>query len=106
MPGVAIALTALTVSCQLGMPGLGSNHRSEDMFVHALTRSLLGIAMPVTLCATAGMAQTPMPGDSIHAAKTLFTWRDAALAAAFAGLTVAMFPADRSIAQHLQDSST
>src|SRR4051794_14091803 len=62
--------------------------------------------MPVTLCATAGMAQTAMPGDSIHAAKTLFTWRDAALAGAFAALTVAMFPADRSIAQHLQDSST
>jgi membrane-associated phospholipid phosphatase len=62
--------------------------------------------MPITLCTTVGSAQTPMPGDSIHAAKTLFTWRDGALAAGFAGLTVAMFPADRAIAQHLQDSST
>jgi membrane-associated phospholipid phosphatase len=35
--------------------------------------------------------------------KTLFTYRDAALAAAFAGLTVAMFPADRHIAESLQD---
>ena len=35
--------------------------------------------------------------------KTLFTYRDAALAAAFVGLTVAMLPADRHIAQSLQD---
>ena len=50
-------------------------------------------------------AQTPIVGDSIHAGKTLFTWRDAALAAGFTGLTVAMFPVDRSFAQRLQDSS-
>lgn len=53
-----------------------------------------------------GTSQTTVVGDSIHAAKTLFTWRDGALAAGFAGLTVAMFPGDRAIAQHLQDSST
>jgi len=47
-----------------------------------------------------------MPGDSVHAAKTLFTWRDGALAAGFTGLTVALFPADRSTARRLQDSST
>jgi membrane-associated phospholipid phosphatase len=51
-------------------------------------------------------AQTPIVGDSIHASKTLFTWRDAALAGAFTGVTIAMFPADQSIAQRLQDSST
>jgi membrane-associated phospholipid phosphatase len=51
-------------------------------------------------------AQTPIVGDSIHASKTLFTWRDGALAAGFTGLTIAMFPIDRSWAQHLQDSST
>ena len=45
-------------------------------------------------------------GDSVHAAKTLFTWRDAVLAAGFAGLTVAMFPADERIARRLQDSTT
>lgn len=50
-------------------------------------------------------AQTPIVGDSIHAGKTLFTWRDAALAAGFTGLTFAMFPVDRSFAQRLQDSS-
>ncbi|MEO8619533.1 MAG: phosphatase PAP2 family protein [bacterium] len=35
--------------------------------------------------------------------KTLFTYRDAALAAAFAGLTIAMLPADRHIAESIQD---
>jgi membrane-associated phospholipid phosphatase len=38
--------------------------------------------------------------------KTLFTWRDAALAGGFAVLTVAMFPVDKSFATRLQDSST
>lgn len=38
--------------------------------------------------------------------KTLFTYRDAALAGGFAVLTVAMFPVDRSFATRLQDSST
>jgi membrane-associated phospholipid phosphatase len=51
-------------------------------------------------------AQTPMPGDSIHAAKTLFTWRDLALAGGFVGLTFVMFPIDQKVADHLQDSST
>jgi membrane-associated phospholipid phosphatase len=50
-------------------------------------------------------AQTPISGDSIHAAKTLFTWRDGVLASSFAGFTVAMFPVDRSLARRLQDSS-
>ena len=47
-----------------------------------------------------------MAADSVHAAQTLFTWRDAALAAAFTGTTIAMFPIDRSTARHLQDSTT
>lgn len=51
-------------------------------------------------------AQTPLVGDSVHAAKTLFTWRDAALAGGFTVLTVSMFPLDRALATHLQDSST
>ena len=50
-------------------------------------------------------AQTVLSGDSIHAAKTLFTWRDGVLATGFTGLTVAMFPVDRSLARRLQDSS-
>lgn len=48
-------------------------------------------------------AQTPAPGDSTHGAKTLFTYRDALLAAGFAGLTVAMFPLDKSVARRLQN---
>jgi membrane-associated phospholipid phosphatase len=51
-------------------------------------------------------AQTPMAGDSIHAAKTLFTWRDGVLAGGFVGLTVVMLPADKHFALQLQDSST
>jgi hypothetical protein len=43
------------------------------------------------------------PSDTQHVYKTLFTWRDAALAGGFAGLTVAMFPADRHIAHQLQN---
>ncbi len=50
-------------------------------------------------------SQTQISGDSIHAAKILFTWRDAELAGGFTGLTVAMFPVDRSLAHRLQDSS-
>jgi membrane-associated phospholipid phosphatase len=53
-----------------------------------------------------GGAQIKVEGDSIHAAKTLFTWRDAVLAGGFVGLTVAMFPLDQSAARHLQDSSS
>jgi membrane-associated phospholipid phosphatase len=43
------------------------------------------------------------PSDTQHVRKTLFTWRDAALAGGFVGLTVAMFPADRQIARKLQN---
>ena len=46
------------------------------------------------------------PGDTTHVQKTLFTWRDAALAGGFAGLTVGMFPLDKRFALKLQDSTT
>jgi membrane-associated phospholipid phosphatase len=52
-----------------------------------------------------GAGQTPIVRDSIHAAKTLFTWRDGVLATGFAGLTMAIFPVDRSFARRLQDST-
>jgi membrane-associated phospholipid phosphatase len=74
--------------------------------VPAVTRWIVAAAAPLVIFGPPVAAQTPMPNDSVHAAKTLFTWRDAVLAAGFTGLTVAMFPADRSIAQRLQDSST
>jgi len=49
--------------------------------------------------------RTITPRDTSHAERhqTLFTYRDAALAAGFAGLTFAMFPVDRHIAGQLQD---
>jgi membrane-associated phospholipid phosphatase len=51
------------------------------------------------------VGQTALVDDSVHAAKTLFTWRDGVLAAGFAGLTVAMFPADRALARRVRDSA-
>jgi len=46
------------------------------------------------------------PFDTQHVHKTLFTWRDAALAGGFAVLTVSMFPVDRHIASQLQNPNT
>ena len=46
------------------------------------------------------------PSDTQHVYKTLFTWRDAALAGGFTALTVAMFPVDRHIAGQLQNPNT
>jgi membrane-associated phospholipid phosphatase len=45
-----------------------------------------------------------VPRDTAHAERhqTLFTYRDAVMAASFAGLTVAMFPVDRRVAERLQ----
>jgi membrane-associated phospholipid phosphatase len=50
-------------------------------------------------------AQRVRPSDTTDAQKTLFTGRDAAIAAGFAGLTVAMFPLDKRLALNLQSSS-
>lgn len=68
-------------------------------------RATLALAFIVCSTPSALAAQTAISGDSIHAAKTLFTWRDGVLAGGFAGLTVAMFPLDKSFARRLQDSS-
>lgn len=53
-----------------------------------------------------GAAQTTIKDDSIHAAKTLFTWRDGVLAAGFVGLTIGMFPLDESTAREFRDSTS
>jgi len=66
---------------------------------------ILGV-FAVSLAGRIAAAQTAIHEDSIHAAKTLFTWRDGVLASGFTGLTVAMFPIDRSLAHRLQDSTT
>jgi len=47
-----------------------------------------------------------VPSDTQHVRKTLFTWRDAALAGGFTALTIAMFPVDKHIAGQLQDPGT
>jgi len=71
-----------------------------------MRRTMLAAVVWAGLFSAAASAQTPTVGDSIHAAKTLFTWRDGVLAAGFTGLTIAMFPADQSFARRLQDSTT
>lgn len=50
-------------------------------------------------------AQQIRASDTTHVQKTLFTWRDAALAGAFAGATIAMFPLDKQWASRVQDST-
>ena len=52
------------------------------------------------------VAQIKTDGDSVHASKTLFTWRDALLAGGFVGLTVGMFPLDKSTAREFRDSTS
>ncbi len=66
------------------------------------TRRLVALCV-MSVWAGGATAQTPMPHDSVHAAKTLFTYRDALLAAGFTGLTVAMFPIDKAVATRLQN---
>ncbi|MFL5608183.1 MAG: phosphatase PAP2 family protein [Gemmatimonadaceae bacterium] len=48
-------------------------------------------------------AQVAAPTDTSRRQQTLFTAQDGFLAAGFAGLTVAMFPIDRHVANHLRD---
>lgn len=79
---------------------------SRGVFSQSLKRQLLVIWLGAVCAPQFAGAQTPMPHDSIHAAKTLFTSRDALLAAGFVGLTVAMFPIDKSVAGRLQNPNT
>jgi membrane-associated phospholipid phosphatase len=72
----------------------------------SVRRLALGAAMLATVVGRPVAAQTRIVGDSIHASKTLFTWRDAALAGGFTVLTIAMFPIDQRVARRLQDTST
>ncbi|MDB4912714.1 MAG: phosphoesterase PA-phosphatase related protein [Gemmatimonadetes bacterium] len=52
---------------------------------------------------TTANGRTQIPRDTAHADRhTLFTTRDAALAAGFVGLTFAMFPVDRHFAELIQ----
>ena len=63
----------------------------------------------LSLCllpASQSVAQVAAPTDTSRAQQTLFTARDAWLALGFTGLTVAMFPLDRHMREHLRDQST
>jgi membrane-associated phospholipid phosphatase len=58
------------------------------------------------LAAPALGAQVVAPTDTSRRAQTLFTRDDALLAAGFVGVTIAMFPADKYVANHLRDQTT
>ena len=62
---------------------------------------ILGVLPATTLA-----AQIVAPTDTSRRQQTLFTTADAALAAGFVGLTVAMFPLDRSLARRLENESS
>jgi membrane-associated phospholipid phosphatase len=78
-------------------------------------RSMGVVLLLVTSASASALAQADttaggrkvVPRDTANgrATKTLFTYRDAILAGAFTGLTIAMFPVDRKVAQNLQDTS-
>jgi membrane-associated phospholipid phosphatase len=74
-------------------------------------RRWLGIAGFLSLAVSAAAAQAPTtisrdPKDTTHAQTQapFFTKKDALLGGGFALATVAMFPLDKQIAQHFQDS--
>jgi len=72
---------------------------SSSRWRHALAGIL------VLLSPTTSSAQGATPTDTSRAQQTLFTARDAVIAAGFAGLTVAMFPLDKHIETHLRDQT-
>ncbi len=87
------------------MDGFGSVSRPVAGLALALS-SLFAPLSPLAAQVTTGAdGRTIVPRDTANAPahKTLFTYRDALLAAGFAGLTVAMFPVDKSIANELQE---
>ena len=71
----------------------------------------LGVLPPADASAQdrpAGDNRTIVPRDTANSKRrqTLFTYRDAILAAGFAGLTVAMFPLDENVARQIRQDST
>lgn len=74
--------------------------------IRSVSRHIVFGVIALSLAGRMSPAQTAIHDDSIHAAKTLFTWRDGVLAGGFTALTVTMFPVDRSFARRLQDSTT
>jgi len=85
--------------------------RSSSSGVIALLVLALGVMPPAGASAqerAPGDNRTIVPRDTAHSKRrqTLFTYRDAILAAGFAGLTVAMFPLDENVARQIRQDST
>ena len=70
------------------------------------TAMTLVLALAPSTPVIAQATRDTMTTDTTKKLQTLFTYRDAALAAGFVGLTVAMFPADKYVATHLRDQTT
>jgi hypothetical protein len=72
-----------------------------------IRRILLGLTAACTIGAAPLQAQIKSNPDSVKkAGKPLFTFDDAMLSLGFAGLTVAMFPVDKSVARRLRSPSS
>ena len=83
------------------MAGIASRrHRSFLLALALIPASLETASGQVT-----ADGRTIIPRDTAHIERrqTLFTYRDAVLAAGFVGVTVAMFPADKHFAALIQD---
>ena len=87
------------MSCQTRWNGLGYRTRTT------MAAGLLAFA---TVGGTLQAQQPASPRDTTHAQTQapFFTLKDALLAGAFAGATLAMFPLDRRFALDLRDSAT
>lgn len=70
------------------------------------TAAALALAFVHTTALAAQNPRDTAATDTTRRHQTLFTPGDIALAAGFAGLTVAMFPVDRSIAQRLENENS
>ncbi|MGH7651184.1 MAG: phosphatase PAP2 family protein [Gemmatimonadaceae bacterium] len=87
-------------SAALSLPFPTVSHSPDAMHKHRTSRALLTVllaAAPLSIATAQTVAPTP---DSSRGAP-LFNGRDIIRAVGFAGLTVAMFPVDRSIAKRL-----
>lgn len=94
------------------LEGLPVNENAMTRFARAVRMSL-SVATLIPILASTAVAQvttgadgrsvTPRDTANAPAHRTLFTYRDAALAAGFVGLTFAMFPLDKQFAERLQN---
>ena len=73
------------------------------MLSNRVRRLLLATTLTVTPLRSMAAQLAPAATDSSHSPQTLFTRRDAVVAAAFAGATVAMFPLDKSVARRISN---